>query len=390
MKNLFIILLCFLSLCLTSCKEEVPTENIENEKVIGQDLFPLQIGNTWVYQLTDLSKEYWTVIGTDAVDENTFYNIEIKNPIKGISRVDNYRIDPETGLLYRGGGIQTNLSFVDGNHEIKGNSGSTYLWINVTTSDEELFGSTESVVTHRMTLQETEKTYSFVKGLGIISKYSGGYLGYGEYNDKLIGAVINNIEYGDTSFVEYDSDIYFYPLATGNKWFYEYNHIQHGDTIRSTRLKREIVGEELMSNGVSYFKIKNTFDDSLNISYYDWQKMTIVPAKLYGFDTSKNIQYLIEDYASGELYGFDEAISYMPSIMQHNISELNTSLTDQSKSYWGWNDGARCFSIVHYDFTKNIGISRIEVSYECETGKIIEKISLIGSEIDGSISGIVW
>lgn len=368
-------------------------ELFELQTEINAELFPLAIGNIWVYVKDDLSKEYWEIIETVVIDAETYYKMEIRNPIHNTVGYSNYRIDSNSGYLYRGlssgGFIITNLGYEDGDYEIKSSDGQTYLWITVTTSNEDLFGEDQKVIKHKMMLQETEATYKFVEGIGIVHKYSHGYLGYGVYNDILIGAIIDNVEYGDTSYVEYDSDVYFYPLATGNKWFYEYNkYIEGGDTIRSTRLKREVLGEEIVSNGGTFFKIINTFDDSLNIQYYEWQKMNLAPAKLYGFDDSKNTTYTIEDYSTAEM--FDYAESYMPSILQHHLTELSATYTDRTKSYYGWNSGAVCFSTVRYNFIKDIGISKIEVRYDCDAGKIIEKIELIGSTINGNTIGIVW
>ena len=98
-KSLFVVLLV-ISLILLFCKEKQSVEPaIEKLKENNADLFPLEVGNIWVYQLNDLSKEYLTVIGTEVIDNKTFYKIEIKNLSNRTSRVDNYRIDSNTGFF---------------------------------------------------------------------------------------------------------------------------------------------------------------------------------------------------------------------------------------------------------------------------------------------------
>ncbi len=83
-----------------------------------------------------------------------------------------------SGCLYRDGGILTNLSYEDGIHEI-----GTYLWITVTTSNEDVFNENSTVKTHKRTDVELTHYYKFVEGIGIIRNY--GQTGYnGETYDR--------------------------------------------------------------------------------------------------------------------------------------------------------------------------------------------------------------
>lgn len=360
----------------------------EIKSPIYENLFPLAVGNIWVYMLDDLSKEYWKIIGTEIRNNQNFYKIEIKNSLNTNVIYKYYRIDQNTGDLYNDSKLLTNLSYEDGKYEVKGADGNTYLWIDVTSYSTDVLGANKVVKNHYVNTQEMYNNYKFVKEIGLIQQSGATDLNGGTYDKKLLGAIIDNVQYGDTSSsLIYDTDVYFYPLKVGYKWYYEYNYyIEGSDTIRNTRLKREVISEETMSNGVKYFKIENTFQDTL-ASFYDWQRLDYKNAILYGFNTTNSKQYVIEDYKTQE---FDETDSYMPSILKHHIVELTIQYSGDIKSYSGWNNGATSFSIGKYNFKKYLGITDVLLTYSRDTGTYIEKINLIGSEIDGSISGIIW
>jgi len=376
-------------------KEVIMSEADKNEefllneqKTFDKDLFPLQVGNVWVYGLDDHSKEYRRIVDTEVIDNITYYRMEIKNPIRDYIKYSNYRVDPHTGYLYGfANSLISDLSLGEGNHELQNSEGQTIRWVTVDIFDKDIFGVNREIVSHSLHDGETSSLYEFVKGIGVVRNSAQGI--FGQWESRLFGAIVNNVEYGDTSFVEYDRDVYFYPLVTGNKWFYEYNYTEGADTIRSTRFKREIVGEEVMSNGDTFFKIKNTFDDSLNILYFEWQKISFSPAKLYGFDKDKDVQYIIEDYSSSN-YSGEYSESYMPSILPHSITDISFSFTEQTKTYIGWITSGPCLSNVRYEFIKDVGISKIEVSCHRDSSTIIEKINLIGSIINGNTAGIIW
>ncbi len=65
-----------------------------------------------------------------------------------------------------------------------------------------------------------------------------------------------------------------------------------------------------MSNGIKYFKIENTFQDTV-ASYFEWQRVDSTNAILYGFNNVNSSEYIIEDYKTED---YEETESYMPSI----------------------------------------------------------------------------
>jgi hypothetical protein len=92
----------------------------------------------------------------------------------------------------------TDLSLDEGSYKIENVDGLAYTnkWITVSKYEKEVFGKMEEVVYHRTTDGEINKNYEFISGIGQIS-YSACYM-Y-ECHQILLGAVIDNVEYGDTT-----------------------------------------------------------------------------------------------------------------------------------------------------------------------------------------------
>ncbi len=347
--------------------------------------------------LDDLSKEYWEVIETEVVDNLILYKMEITNPIKNTVGSKVYTFDMNSGYLNLGGSYKTNLNYSDGNYEVKDSNGNTYLWIDVSSSYQDIFGENTFTKRHYIQNQEVGASYSFAKGIGIVGINSGGYFG-GDYNYKLIVAIIDNVEYGDTSYVSYNKELAYYPLATGNQLFYDYTVTTSlGDTLRSTYLKREIINNVLLGNDKSYYKIKNTFSDS-SAEFFDWQRIDSTYVKLYGYNTIEKSEYLIDKLLNSNINDNNSTYytseSHMPSILPYDINDFESKYpTEQTKTYYGWSydsKGNPFNNEAFYEFTKNIGISKIIITLNDESPATIKELNLIGAIINGNTTGTVW
>lgn len=365
---------------------------------LNTELFPLAVGNIWVYMLDDLSKEYWEVIGIEVVDNLISYKMEITNPIKNTVGSKVYTFDMNSGYLNLDGSYKTNLNYPDGNYEVKDSNGNTYLWIHVTSSNQTVFGENTFTKRHYIQNQEVGASYSFANGIGIVGRNSAGYLGYGAYHSTLIGAIIDNVEYGDTSYVSYNKELAYYPMAIGYKWFYRYTETTSlGDTLKSTYLKREIINKVVLGNDKSYYEIKNTFSDS-STEFFDWQRIDSTYVKLYGYSTIEESEYLIDELinsnADDNNHTFYASKSHMPSILPYGIYDFESKYpTTLTKTYYGWSydlNGNPFNNTAFYEFTKNIGISKIIITLNDESPATIKELNLIGSIINGNVSGVTW
>lgn len=371
------------TLIISNCsKEENPIVGSSN---IAESLkyYPLAIGNKWFYKTikdqTTISYSTREVTEYSKMENNKYYFSVVTSDLPWI---EFERLDSINGLVYRFyPGIGTEKVYDDLVTE-PDNIVNTWRFFDgigpgVLIRDEYpdtvlLFNTT--IRDYKPMNDEVLASYELAKYFGLTYWYSS-YVS--TYSTTLIGAYIDGIVYGDTTKFNYNKQLDYYPLEIGNSWLYEYK--KYSDTsnvIRSTILHREVVKDSLFSNGYMFFKIVNQFEDSAKI-FIDWQRLDKNVEKLYGYNITMDVEYLIDDY-SLPVEPFRESESYMPSIFPYILAHYITQYPSENIiTYRGINSDNNVF----YEFTKDIGLSKIILTWYSLNPQITEELILVSSEI---------
>ena len=194
---------------LISCNSELPVEHEISRN--DPTFLPLSVGNIWIKKsvFTDYSvfPEVKTertirseIVGIEIIAGMEYYKIELIDTKEGLIYYEYYRFDDESGIVYQ---LRDNIEYFkydlsksEGDFEYK-NNGVTYRWLNISKSDTTIFGENKNYRSFYESNGETSFRYKVVKGIGEIWYFSHYF---NSLEENLLGCVINNAVYGDTSF----------------------------------------------------------------------------------------------------------------------------------------------------------------------------------------------
>jgi hypothetical protein len=116
-----------------------------------------------------------------------------------------------------------------------------------------------------------------------------------EINGHQIDSVINYLISTDlflyaenAVFVEYenifdDDPIDYYPMQVGNQWYYDVKYIPVWSSKEiNYNLSREVIKDTILSNGKSYFQVKELRSDT-NLVKFNYERIDSVNGKVYQF-----------------------------------------------------------------------------------------------------------
>jgi len=269
------------------------------------EYFPLEIGNIYVYSVEQSTYPNWqpenfkervTIIGKTAFNGLEYYDFKTETSNMNSSH-SYYRIDETTQTIYKYNDYAPNtdysiaqLSLSDGSHSLP-----NMKTVVVSTSEQTIFGTSDSVKNFDFYEPFNHWKYDFAKGFGFFNKWESNESW--ESNRELSGCVINNEVYGDTTLFPpaFPADsLKYYPLTTGDYYVFADTLIKWGQADLITKVKKEIVDEVSINNQL-YYKIVETNSEDTNSSNIYYERVS-EDGKIYRIDG--NTVRIIDDLST--------------------------------------------------------------------------------------------
>jgi len=360
-----------------------------------RNFFPLAVGNTWVYQVEKKSYPDWqaeiynervSIVGTRELDQKQYFDFLITTT-EGNETHEYYYIDESTKMVYiyndytETGQQFADLSLSEGTHEwISGAS------VIVTENEENILGELREVKQYDYYAPFSRWKHNFTENIGITYKWSSdeSYL----ITKEILGALIDNVLFGDTTFYENigslpDDTLNYYPLRVNDYYIFSDTLQKWGQEDKITKIKKEITEEVLIENQ-AYYKIVETNSENINSPNIYYERVS-EDGKIYWSDGST---VKIIDDLSTELYdrNYFYRFGYYDGWTTYNEFESYSKVSIDGSTYSARN----YFTMGAYEFDAKYSLLFDFGLYQYQVRNGYESTFRKGRLIGGRKNGVLW